>query len=440
MKKIVCLALSLVMALSCFTACSSTKPTATTSSSGAEWPAVTIHYLNINSSSMGGTEIKKLVDNFNATNGKNIKVEFDFVSASYQDIASSVQSYLAAGNDVGVVQVGYSYINYFAENFPQLQDLNKVISTYSPSDKSMLDKSYTKTVLNMGNSLKGQLAGLPYGMSTPLMYYNADMAKKAGLDPNTPPTTWEQVRTWAEAIKKTTGNYGVAIQNPSDTWSIIPIFLSSGSEVVNGKNGKYSANFYNKNSVAAWTFLQKMKTDGLYAQITLDDGVASFAGGKLGMFLTTSGRAKYFKKTCSFDVRATMQPAFEGKTLKVCTGGNVLSIIGKKKETIKASWEFMKFLIQPENIGVECAATGYLPPTSNSSDDATLKAFLSGNDLMDPAVKELKYASQWTSWPGKNGLNIDQYLVNMRDAILSNNANVDSSIKSAQTSINSALN
>jgi multiple sugar transport system substrate-binding protein len=438
MKRILCLALSLVMVLSCFTACSGSG-SKSASSGGSEWPSVTIHYLNINSASMGGPAIQKLTEKFNSTNDKNIKVEFNFISANYQEIASAVQSYLAAGNDVGVVQVGYSYINYYAENFPQMQDLNKVISTYSPSDKGILDKYYTKTILSMGKSLNGKQTGLPYGMSTPLLYYNADMAKKAGLDPDNPPKTWEQVRTWAEAIKKSTGYYGVGIQNPGDTYSIIPLFLSAGSEVLTSKNGKYSASFYNKNSVAAWTFIQKMKTDGIYAQLTLDDGVASFAGGKLGMFLTTSGRVNYFKQACKFDVRSAMQPAFEGKTLKVCTGGNVLAIVGKKKETIKASWEFMKYLIQPSSVGAECAATGYLPPTSNSSDDPTLKTFLASNSMINAAVEEMKYSSQWTSWPGKNGLSIDQYLINMRDAILSNNANVDSTIKSTQSTINSML-
>ena len=99
----------------------------------------------------------------------------------------------------------------------------------------------------------------------------------------------------------------------------------------------------------------------------------------------------------------------------------------------------MKFLLQPENIGTWCVATGYLPPTQNSADDETLKEFLAKNELLKAAIEERAYAAQWTSWPGKNGLQVDQYLVNMRDAILGNGENVETAIKKAETDINKLL-
>lgn len=450
-KKLICIGLSCVLILCSFVACGSpattptvspaapASPASPTAPAEKEWPEVKLHYLNINSESMGGPKIQALVDQFNSTNGKNITVEFDFISSSYQEIASEVQSYLAAGEDVGVVQVGYSYINYFADNFPQMQNIEKVISDYSPADSGFLKEAYGDAVLGMGYALNGSLAGLPYGMSTPLMYYNADMCKAAGLDVSNPPKTWQEVRVWSEAIKAKTGNYGVALQNPGDTWSILPIFLSSGTDVIKNDGGQYSACFNTEKSVASWQLLQDMKKDGLYVHLTLDEAVASFAGGQIGMFITTSGRANYLKETCKFDVQSTMQPGFEGSELKVCTGGNVLSIISNDPAQIAASWEFIKFLLQPENIGIECAATGYLPPTKNSSEDATLKEFLAQNHLMSAAVAELDYASQWTSWPGKNGLQIDQQFINLRDSILSNGSDVAKTVKDTEDSINKLL-
>ena len=91
--------------------------------SAEEWPATTIQYININSESMGGQKVQAMIDKFNETNGKNITVEFNFISPNYPDIAAEVMSYLAAGQGVGVVQIGYAYINYFAGNFPQLQNV-----------------------------------------------------------------------------------------------------------------------------------------------------------------------------------------------------------------------------------------------------------------------------------------------------------------------------
>lgn len=406
-----------------------------------EWPETTLQYININSESMGAAEVQGLVDKFNETNDKNITVEFNFVSSKYPEIAAEVQSYLAAGKDVGVVQVGYSYINYFAENFPQMQDINEVISTYAPEDTSFLTETYEDAVLDLGYALNGKLAGLAYGMSTPILYINADMCTAAGLDMENPPKTWEEVQTWARAIKEKTGNYGVGISNANDTYSIIPMFLSSGMDSVVKENadGTYSANLYSEEAVEAWTLLQNMQKEGIYLQATLDEGNAAFAGGSLGMFLSTSGRSNYFSENSNFEIVTVMQPAFGEKDLKVCIGGNVLSIISQDEAQIKASWEFMKFLLQPENIGTWVQATGYLPPTQNSADDETLKNFMAENTLLDAAVEERAYAAQWTSWPGKNGLQVDQYLVNMRDAILGNGEDVTTAIQTAEKDINRLL-
>lgn len=444
MKKLTALFLACLMIVGLFAGCSKkeeTKPAEGTETEAAEeWPEVTIQYVNINSESMGGPKIQAMVDEFNATNDKNITVEFNFVSANYPEIATEVQSYLAAGQDVGVVQVGYAYINYFAENFPQMQDINEVIGNYFPEDANYLSETYGEAVLDLGYALNGKLAGLAYGMSTPILFFNADMCREAGLDVANPPTTWQEVGVWSEAIKAATGNHGFAIQNPGDTYSIIPMFLSSGKEaVITETNGAYAADLYSDDTVAAWTLLQDMTKQGLHAQLSLDEAVAAFAGGKIGMMLTTSGRAAYFKNNCGFDVQSCMQPTFEGHDLNVCIGGNVMSIIAEDEAKIKACWEFMKFVLQPENIGIWCEATGYLPPTKNSESDPAIQAILDGNHLMAAAVAERDYAAQWTSWPGKNGLKVDQHLVNMRDAIMANGEDVATVLQSTEAAINELI-
>lgn len=443
MKKLTALFLACLMIVGLFAGCSKkeeTKPESTETETTEEWPEVTIQYVNINSESMGGPKVQAMVDEFNATNGKNITVEFNFVSANYPEIATEVQSYLAAGQDVGVVQVGYAYINYFAENFPQMQDINEVVSNYFPEDANFLSETYGEAVLDLGYALNGKLAGLAYGMSTPILFFNADMCREAGLDVANPPTTWQEVGVWSQAIKDATGNHGFAIQNPGDTYSIIPMFLSSGKEaVITEKDGGYAADLYSDDTVAAWTLLQDMTKQGLHAQLSLDEAVAAFAGGKIGMMLTTSGRAAYFKNNCGFDVQSCMQPTFEGHELNVCIGGNVMSIIAEDEAKVKACWEFMKFVLQPENIGIWCEATGYLPPTKNAEVDPAVQAILDGNHLMAAAVAERDYAAQWTSWPGKNGLKVDQHLVNMRDAIMANGEDVATVLQSTEAAINELI-
>ena len=198
MKKLFAILLALTLMVGLLAGCGAQPATASAtpaentgdaSPAAEEWPATTIQYVNINSESMGGAQVQAMIDEFNKTNDKNITVEFNFVSANYPEIASEVQSYLAAGQSVGVVQVGYAYINYFADNFPQMQDINNVVSTYFPEDANFLAETYSDSVLNLGYALNGSLAGVPFGMSTPVLFYNADLCTEAGLDVENPPKT-----------------------------------------------------------------------------------------------------------------------------------------------------------------------------------------------------------------------------------------------------------
>ena len=106
------------------------------------------------------------------------------------------------GDLSGVVQVGYVYLNYFADNFPQFTDPQTVIEKYAPEDAGFLDEIYSEAVLALGTSISGRTLGMPYSVSTPLLYYNAGPLQRSGTDPDNPPATWDEVRAAAEAIKE----------------------------------------------------------------------------------------------------------------------------------------------------------------------------------------------------------------------------------------------
>lgn len=457
MKRRKCIALFLCVVMLLAAACGKQTPQssapAAPSASGSEpsgtapapaeevWEPTTIEYWTINSETAGGTQVQALVDKFNKTNGKNITVEFRFIPNDYVGVASEMQTALVGGNYPGVVQVGYSYLNYFSEYFPQFLDISELIGKYAPDDLAVVKESYTDTVWALGTSMTGKQLGVPYGMSVPVMYYNADLFRKCGLDPDNPPTTWEGWYEAAATIQKQTGNYGINFKN-ADTYTTIPCMLSHGATMFElDGSGKAKACFNTDETVAAWNTLRKFTQDGVAPWVTINEAIAAFCGEQLGAMMTTTARMTYLRENCNFEVRTTMFPAFEGyeDDLSVCIGGNILTIVTDTDAKAKASWEFIKFLIQPENVYEWITATGYIPPTANATESAEIQSYLAANTLMDAALKELNYAAQWTSWPGENSLAIVQSIIDMEDDIMANGADPAERVAKCENDVNTML-
>ncbi len=60
--------------------------------------------------------------------------------------------------------------------------------------------AYLSTVAGYYTTNDGKMLSMPFNSSTPVLYYNKDAFKKAGLDPNKPPKTWPEVAEYAKKL------------------------------------------------------------------------------------------------------------------------------------------------------------------------------------------------------------------------------------------------
>ncbi|TMV54205.1 extracellular solute-binding protein, partial [Thioclava sp. BHET1] len=61
-------------------------------------------------------------------------------------------------------------------------------------------KAYLPAVVGYYTDTQGNMLSMPFNSSTPILYYNKDVFKKAGLDPNSPPKTWADMVTDSQKI------------------------------------------------------------------------------------------------------------------------------------------------------------------------------------------------------------------------------------------------
>jgi len=423
-KRLTALFFVLVMVLS-LTACQTKKT-----------EEVTIEFWHTHGETFGGPALEEVIQKFNETNGKGITVK-TVLYDQYNSLMAGVQTGLAGGTEPALSTIAYSSLNYASGNFTYVSP-TEIIEKYFPEDKNYLSTKYEDAILELGVSIDGNQFGLPYGLSLPIVYYNLDILKEAGLDTENLPETWQEVRTYAETVVEKTGKQGLYLPIAGDTYSIIPAFYAAGIKemyVADDDGSGYKANFNTPEAVEVFTFFQEMYENGSAVYVSGSEGLAAFSGGELAMYVGSTARLGNFKESI-FELDTHYHPYWEGRDLAICLGGNMLAIWAQDEAKQKAAWEFIKFLLEPENMAAFDNATGYVPPTVDVTDEMYE---LLKNPLLSEIIDEKSGARQWTSWPGTAGLQVDQYLITMRDNIYNNFLDPADEIAKAEEIINELI-
>ena len=399
---------------------------------------VKIEYWHVASESFGGTTVKELVADFNKTH-PNIEVVEKYNPDMYKGLTQNLQAAMASGKNPDVVQMGWSYLNYAAENL-KYTDIPKMINEKVPADKDFLEKNYLPNVLALAQTDDGKQIGIPYSVSVPVLFYNPEVFEKAGLDPNNPPKTWAEVQKAAKQIKEKTGTMGFFMQEYADNWAQQALIESNGGKMLKKESGKTKAAFDSPEAADAYQLLADMVKDGSGLHATNEEGFQAYLSGKLGMVCTTIGKRANFEKSAKFKVMVAPFPVFDGKQLQVPAGGNFLMVFSKDDAKQKAAWEFIKYLESPAALAKWSTGTGYLPPRKDVEQDPNgFKKMIEENKNIQAALSTMPNLVKWASFPGANGLQAEQMLIDVRDVILSGKQTAAEALHTTAEKVNSIL-
>ena len=149
-------------------------------------------YTLLNASAQEATQ--KLMDEFMA---QNPDVKVTGVPVSNSDMAARLQADMAAGEVPDVAQLPFRAMD-FAINGLGAVAIND-LTTEEEFDKNF--ETFSPNGLALGE-YDGKTYCLPFTFSTPVLFYNGTLFEQAGLDPNDPPETWDEVLQYGQAIKE----------------------------------------------------------------------------------------------------------------------------------------------------------------------------------------------------------------------------------------------
>ena len=389
---------------------------------------ITFYNYNLGSAGVGKDATEKLIAEFMAAN-PNITVQG--VPYSAGDGNARLQADLAANQPVDLVQLGFNSLDYARTNYAA-----KALEDLIPADELAAHfDGMSPNGLKLG-VLDGKTFGLAYTFSTPILFFNADLFKAAGLNPDAPPQTWAEVKAAALAIKDETGKPGftAGIFGPSAAdWLFQGVVRSNNGSVLSAD--RKTLTFAEPAAVEAVAMIKDLYEGGAYENIDINAAMENMAAGNLGMYLQTSAVQGVLVKgaTGKFDLRAAPMPRFGDKPTRPNNSGSALVIHSSDPVKQRAAWELMKFLTSKHGYTIITSEIGYLPlRTDIVNDPEYLGNWIKDHPLVQPNLEQLSRLEPWDSMPGPNYSQIVKLMMDGAEMAVFGGADVQAALSDAQ--------
>ncbi|HWK14589.1 MAG TPA: ABC transporter substrate-binding protein [Rhizobiaceae bacterium] len=398
-----------IAASTCLAAMTATLGAASAQMADAITEPVTISFYNYNLATAGiGREATlELIAAFEKANPM-VKVEP--IGAPSNEVLSRVQADMVAGQDVDVAQLVFRDLIYAAEQLGA-QPLEDVVG----QDLADHAAGFVPSGLALGE-VEGKTYGLAYVFSTPVMFINRDLFKQAGLDPDQPPRTWEEVKAAGKAIAEKTGKHGFfpGAYGPTDgTFVYQSIVMSNGGKVREGNK----LTFADTDQADAVAMLRDLMDAGAHARIDVGAHIDTFQSGNLGMFLYTSAVLNRLESAAkgNFELGLAPMPSFGEKPTAPTNSGSAIFMFSQDPVKQRAAWELMKFLTSDAAFTVITTKIGYLPLRLGTLDDPRyLKDWIAANPKYRANLDQLDRLTPNVAFGGPNYRQVENM---MKDAM-----------------------
>jgi sn-glycerol 3-phosphate transport system substrate-binding protein len=263
-------------------------------------------------------------------------------------------------------------------------------------------KGFLQAVVGYYTDTDGNMLSMPFNSSTPILYYNKDVFKKAGLDPEQPPKTWADMAEYSKKIMDSgaakcgfTSGWISWVQTENfSAWHNQPMgtlangFGGLGTEFLFGKD---------KPLVKHWANLAEWQKSGVFSNggpVGGNDAPPKFYIQECAMYMNSSAsRAGVVANSKDFEVGYGMLPYYddvEGAPQNTIIGGATLWVLqGVPQEQYKGVAKFFSYLSSAEVQADWHQFSGYLPITQAAYDLGKTQGFYDKNPGTEVAIKEI---------------------------------------------------
>ena len=320
--------------------------------------------------------------------------------------------------------------------YPVFELMRDEAEAFSPA-------AYLPAVTGYYSDAAGNMLSFPFNTSTPILYYNKNMFRAAGLDPELAPKTWPELGAAAKRLRAAGAACGFTTSWPS--WVNVENFSALHnlpiSTRANGFGGFDAVlNFNNPVMVRHIAQLAAWQVDRVFDYSgRATSAEPRFQNGECGIFIGSSATRADIKANSKFEVGYGMLPYWpdvEGAPQNTSIGGATLWVLRNRSAAeYKGVAKFFAFLSKPEIQAAWHQNTGYLPVTRAAFELTRAQGFYDRNPGTAISIEQITLKP-----PTENsrGIRLGSFVL-VRDVIDDELEQAFSGRKSAQAALDSAV-
>lgn len=314
---------------------------------------------------------------------------------SYAETLTAAIAAFRAGDAPEIVQVfevGTANMMAAKGAIKPIADVMKEAGVEFDQDK------YLAAVTGYYTAPDGRMLSLPFNSSTPVLYYNKDMFKAAGLDPNKPPRTWDEMGEVAKKLRESGAACGFTTTWIS--WTQLENYSALHGKEFASKNNGFEGVDTELNIDQPFFVSHIQRLADWQKDKTFDYGgrtnkaLPKFTSGECGMVMESSAGYGGITASAKFDWGIAPLPyeasAIDQPYNSIIGGASLWVMGGKDDETYKGVAEFLKFLSQPEIQAKWHQESGYLPITPAAYALTEEQGFYKAKPGADTSIKQMR--------------------------------------------------
>jgi putative chitobiose transport system substrate-binding protein len=289
-------------------------------------------------------------------------IKIKWTDLPYAAIENKLLTSIAGGKSPDVVNLNTTMALTLASK-DALVDLNKEAT---PEQRSIYFEDIYKSA-----SIGESAYAFPWYLTLQVFMYNKAMYEEAGLDPNNPPTTWDEVKEHARIIKEKTGKYAFV-----PTAKPYAELILAGTPILNEDKTKVTINTPEALEVAKW--YKSLFDEDLVPKDTLAGGIAQsyvyslnqYQAGEIAMLTTGSQFLNRVKENAKEVYDNTLVATIPTRSKEGKIHAPLMNVvIPKMSDTHKEAIDFANYITNDESQLEFAKVVNILPSTKAAAQD-----------------------------------------------------------------------